>query len=159
MRTLTEGEQLQIHERVRQALAEARRSRYPVVLVLGRGAEVDVDLWRYIAEANGLALVDMMQQAQDADFQRRTGVWPTVVDWIREQALAHGGVVVADLDAVATGWDEEGRRRFFWKLLKSETRNRETGEAVPIVAPSQLALQCELPTDTRNYGVVLDLMD
>ena len=82
-----------------------------------------------------------------------------MVDWLREQAVAHGGVVVAELDALATRWDDEGRRRFFWKLLKSETRNTATGEAAPIVAPSQLALQCELPNDTRNYGVVLDLMD
>jgi hypothetical protein len=156
---LTEGDKLRILEKARGALQEARRSRYPVVVVLASGEEMALDLWCSFAEANRLAVVDMLQIAQDPAHRLALGAWPTLVDWLRRQAVETGGIVVLDLDAVATQWNGDFRRRLFSKLLKSETRVRNGPEAAPIVVISALSASLDLPTDTRSNGYVLTLHD
>ncbi len=155
---LTADDRWRLQERAREALNSARRSRYPVVLLLGLGERLDADLWREFAQANGLAFLDMVERAQEAEFQQQAGAWPTLVDWLRAQARAHGGVFVMDLDAVVTRWTDAERRRCYLKLLKSEPRTQPGGEAAPIVAVSRLALEYGLPDDRREYGIVVDLL-
>lgn len=155
---LTTDERRRAHHRVYEALREARRSRYPVVLVLGMGDQLTADVWEDFAADNELALLDMLDCAQRPDFQRAAAAWPTLVNWLREQAVAGPGVLVIDLDAVVTQWDERDRRRFYLKLLKSETRESGTGTSAPIVALSSLALDYQLPEDARDQGIVLDLL-
>lgn len=155
---LTTDERRRAYHRVYEALREARRSRYPVVVVLGMGDQVSADVWVDFAADNELALLDMLDCAQQPDFQRAAAAWPTLVSWLREQAVAGSGVLVIDLDAVVTQWDEGDRRRFYLKLLKSETRQSGTGAPAPIVALSSLALDYQLPEDARNQGIVLDLL-
>lgn len=156
---MTRDEQRHAYERVSEALREARRSRYPVVLVLGMGDQVSADVWVDFADGNELTVLDMLECGGQPDFQRAANAWPTLVDWIREQAMIQGGVLVVDLDAIATRWDNGERRRLYEKLLKSETRCRDTGAAAPIVALSRLALDYHLPRDARNQGIVLDLLE
>ncbi len=147
-----------MHERAHEALRAARRSRYPVVLVTGIGDQVDADVWVAFAADAELAVLDMLECADQPDFQRAAATWPTLADWLRQQAADHGGIVVIDLDAVVTQWEDGDRRRFYLKLLKSETRSRDTGESIPIVAVSSLALDYRLPEDARDQGIVIDLL-
>lgn len=159
---LTEGERLRLQQKARAALEEARRSRYPVVLVLARGEETAPDLWQEFAHSYGLGVLDLLLAAQDAQLRAHFAAWPTLVDWIREQAVAAGGAVVLDLDVVATKWDENTRRRLYEKLLRSATRTRDGSAAAPIVVVSALAMQIDFPKDVRNnrnnnYGRVLEL--
>lgn len=156
---LTEGDKLRAQEKVRAALQEARRSRYPAVLVLAQGEEIAPDLWRNFAQANGLAVLDMLEAAQDPVHRQSLSAWPALVDWIRQQAVVAGGLLILDLDVVATKWGDDSRRRLFWKLLKSETRTQEGRDPAPIVAVSALASGHDLPTDKRSYGCVLALHD
>lgn len=139
------------------ALDLARGSRYPAVLLLGLGEQVDVSLWQDFAQENGLAFVDVLEEAQKPEFRQRVGAWPTLVEWVRAGAVSHGGIFVFDLDALVTRWSPPDRERFYLKLLKSETR--ADGHATPIVAISRLGLEQDLPDDHRNYGVVVDLLD
>ena len=108
---LTADNRWHLQERAREALTSARRSRYPVVLLLGLGEQLDADLWREFAQSNELEFVDMLGQAQQPEFQREAGAWPTLVNWVRAQAMAHSGVFVMDLDAVITRWPDTERRR------------------------------------------------
>jgi hypothetical protein len=154
---LSDSEKLRILGAVAAALQQARKSRYPVVLTLAQGEQTQPELWRGIAQTNGLGFLDMLEQVQTPGFRRIADVWPVLVDWVREQTIGVGGVVVVELDALATRWDDDGRERFFLKLLKSETRQSDTHEAAPVVVVSQLAGQYGLPREPRESGLVLDL--
>jgi hypothetical protein len=153
----TDADRLALSERIRAALREVRKSRYPVLLLLADPEQMTFDLWQEIAGAQGLAVVDMLAEVDDPNFRKAVGAWPTLVDWVREQAVAKGGVMVTDLDALITKWPEGERHRFFFKLLKSETRDSTTKEATPIVIVTALARLFKLPNDQKNYGLVLDL--
>jgi len=156
---LTDDERRQLHRTARQELAAARRSRYPVLLLLGVGDYLQPDLWREFAQSNGLAYLDILEQAAQPQFRREVGAWPTLVDWVRAQAIAHGGVLVVELDTLVTRWPEPDRQRFYLKLLKSETRTQPGDEAAPIVALSRLAYDYDLPREDPEYGRVVDLLD
>lgn len=119
---------------------------------------MDAQMWSEFAGSSGLAVVDVLEEAREPDFRRKVGAWPTYVEWIREEALTRGGIFVLDIDAVATAWSESERRRFYVKLLKSETRSQPGGNAVPIVTASRLALEYDLPDDPRSYGIVVNLL-
>lgn len=154
---MTDADRLALSERVRAELREVRKLRYPVLLLLADLEQMTFDLWQEIAEAEGLAVVDMLAEVDDPDFQKAVGAWPTLVDWVREQAVVKGGIVVTDLDAFITKWPERDRERVLLKLLKSETRDGTTKEAAPIVVVTALGRLFKLPDDERNYGRVLDL--
>lgn len=154
---MTDADRLALSERIRATLREVRKSRYPVLLLLGDPEQMTFDLWQEIAGAQGLGVVDMLAEVDDPGFQKAIGAWPTFVEWVREQAVARGGIMVTDLDAYITKWPERDRERFLLKLLKSETRNSTTKEAAPIVIVTALARLFKLPNDLKNYGMVLDL--
>ena len=156
---LNDAEKLEIQHRVGAALKRARQGRYPVVLVVGSGRHMDWEFWRRFAELEQLAFVDMLEPAQDPGFARIAYVWPSLVDWIRERAIEAGGVVVFDVDALATRWDDSGRERFFAKLLRSETRRPGTVEAAPIVLVSSLAARYQLPENERERGEIVWLIE
>ncbi|MGD9497428.1 MAG: hypothetical protein AB7Y46_14100 [Armatimonadota bacterium] len=154
---LTTDERRHVHDRAYEALRAACGSRYPVVLVLGVDEQVSTQLWLDFAADNELTVVDLLEWVEQPEFQRAATAWPTLVDWIREQAVAHGGVLVLGLDDIATQWTEPARQRLYYKLLKSETRRSDTGAAAPIVAVSRLALDYRIPDDARNQGVIVNL--
>lgn len=154
---MNDADRLQLSERIRVALRGVRSSRYPVLLLLADPEQMSFGLWQELAEAQRLAVVDMLDAVGDTDFQKAVGAWPTLVDWVREQAVQHRGIMVTDLDALITKWPEGDRERLFLKLLKSETRDKETRETAPIVVVTALARLFRLPEDSRNYGVILDL--
>jgi hypothetical protein len=154
---MTDADKLMLSRRIGEALQEVRKSRYPVLLLLADPEQLRFDLWQAIAEAQGLAVVDMLAAGEEPAFQKAVGAWPTLVDWVREQAVAKGGIMVTDLDAFVTKWPERERERILLKLLKSETRDGTTKAAAPIVIVTGLARLFKLPTDDKNYGRVLDL--
>jgi hypothetical protein len=154
---MTDADRLALSETIRSALREVRKSRYPVLLLLADPEQMTFHLWQEIAEAQGLAIVDTLAEVDDPGFQKAVGAWPTLVEWVREQAVAKGGIMVTDLDALVTKWPERDRERLLLKLLKSETRDSTTKEAAPIVVVTALARLFKLPNDQRNYGTVLDL--
>lgn len=157
---LDSGTKVRIQTQAARALSEARKTRYPVVLVIVEGDQTDPVLWRELAEAEGLEVIDLLDRVEkESAFRRTADVWPTLVDWIREQAVRAGGLLVLEADVFATRWDENGRERFFRKVLKSETRQPMTREAAPIVMISRLAGQFKLPHNSRECGIVLDLND
>ncbi|MGQ9730510.1 MAG: hypothetical protein ACUVX8_04480 [Candidatus Zipacnadales bacterium] len=154
---VSDSEKLRWLGQVSTALQEARKSRYPVVLVLAAWEQSQPEIWQEIAKAHGLAFLNMLEQAQQAGFRRIGDVWPTLVDWLREQAIKTGGLLVVELDVLATRWEEDGRERFYRKLLRSETRCPHTAEAAPIIIVSQLAGKYKLPRASRESGLVIDL--
>lgn len=156
---LSEGDKLRVHDRARQALREAVRTRYPVVLVIGRGPELEPELWQEFAEGEGLGFVDILRELRGEECRRAADCWPTFVDWIRQRAIALGGAVVVDLDAVATKWEEDGRERLFGRLLKSQTGRADRQGPAPIVAVSSLAGDLCLPGDQSEHGLVLHLRE
>lgn len=154
---ITDAHRLALSEQIRATLREVRKSRYPVLLLLADPEQMTFDLWQEIAGAQGLAVMDMLLEVDDPGFQKAVGAWPTLVEWLREQAMAKGGIMVTDLDAFITKWPERDRERFLLKLLKSEIRAQGTCEASPIVIVTALARLFKLPHDQKNYGMVLDL--
>ena len=142
---------------VEDALARARASRYPVVLILAWPEQTHPDLWRPFADDHGLHMLDMIEESSGPDFQARTGSWPELVDWIRAVAIAEGGCFVVGLDAVLTKWTGQERLRALAKLLKSETRGPVTREAAPVVALSSLAMAMRFEGESREHGLVVGL--
>jgi len=130
-----------------------------VVLVIAQGAELSVELWRQFADSQGLAFVDALEEARGEELRQAANAWPVFVDWVRRRAVGSGGVVVSEIDTVATRRDEDGRVRLFLKLLRSETRRPGGSEAAPIVVISELAGQCDLPRGSREHGIVVDLSE
>ncbi|MCX7600303.1 MAG: hypothetical protein N2512_15765 [Armatimonadetes bacterium] len=155
-----EADQLEVAERLRKKLREARRSRYPVLLVLADLEDTCAQFWQVFAGVEGLAYVDMLDESQDEELRGASYNWPDLVQWIRDRATKGGGAVVTQVDAFATRWPPRDRERLFRKLLKSDLRD-ESKNATPLVVVSSLAGECDLPVEHRptDYGLVEDLRE
>lgn len=142
---------------LRGELRVARYSRYPVVLVR-TAAHEKRELWEAVAQELPLAFLDIQEVWDQPDFVRACGAWPTLVDWVRDQARAKPeGILIMGLDAVLTRWSSEEHEWIFRKLLKSEIFTPDTREAVPCVIISALAYHYQLPQDPQNFGRLVEL--
>jgi hypothetical protein len=95
----------------------------------------------------------------DAGLQKAAAIWPEAAEWLRRRCLEAGGVVFAEVDVLAVRWDDDSRRRFFVKLLKSQMRRAGATDSTPMVVITRLAAALELPGNPRETGRILDLTE
>lgn len=141
------------------ALVDRLRSmRYPTALVaLEDWLPVTADALREVAENSRLRFMDYAEDVlMPGEPKVVLGAYmrDEFLAWLRAEARASGGIVVAEADELISSWPDRDRRAFFLEFLRTESNCSDGMTRAPIVLASHLASRFSLPQSGPGQGLV-----
>lgn len=135
--------------------------RYPTLLVLlSPECYLSETEGRKIAQA---AAIDYVDYREDVLAQADSGIIlgaylrSSFLNWLRAQARARGGLIVAHADDLVATWEDLERRAFFKEFMRTECNMPDDPtRRAPIVLLSWLAKEHVSPSEERGQGIVWD---
>ncbi len=148
-----------VRNELRDAVSTLKRKRYPVLIALSILSQMRPKLWREVADECGLTFTDIVDDEAHPGLADALSSWEGFADWLRDYAIEHRGALFYEVDQHVTRWEDAQRQAFFLRLLHTEALDGATHMSIPIVVPSLLARQLELPENSRDFGCIMDIAE
>ena len=150
---------MSIESRISRFIAELRDRRYPTLLVVQNQKQpITVEIIESVAKENGLRYIDYRNEVlkvEDTFVTLGAYLRNEFREWLRDEAVKYGGLIVDKSDDLISTWPEEERRAFLKDFLHLECRSKDNpNKGVPIILISRFPTQIELPTEERGQGIL-----